>query len=120
MTRTVSSAGRAALMAREGCRLAAYRDSTGVPTIGVGHTGRASPPAVAMGMEITQAQAEAFLAADLAPFEDAVAGAVPATLTQNQFDACVSLAFNIGAHGFAALWITCTHFSAVCLPLRAG
>ncbi len=100
MTRTVSPAGRAALMAREGCRLTAYRDSTGVPTIGVGHTGRAAPPPVAMGMTITRAEAEAILSADLAPIAAAVAAVVPAGLTQNQFDACVSLAFNIGARGF--------------------
>ena len=100
MTRTVSAAGRAALMAREGCRLSAYRDSVGVPTIGVGHTGRAGPPPVAPGMTITRSEAEAIFAADLAPFEAAVAAAVPASLTANQFDACVSLAFNIGVHGF--------------------
>ena len=101
MSRTVSSAGRAALMAREGCRLTAYRDDVGVPTIGVGHTGRAGPPPVTMGMTITQQEAEAIFAADLAPFEASVADAVSAPLTRNQFDALVSLAFNIGIHGFA-------------------
>ena len=100
MTRTVSPAGRAALMTREGCRLTAYRDSVGIPTIGVGHTGRASPPAVTMGMSITLAEADRIFAQDLAPFEAAVAGAVPGRLTQNQFDALVSLAFNIGTRGF--------------------
>ncbi len=101
MTRTTSPAGRAALMAREGCRLEAYRDSVGVPTIGVGHTGRSSPPAIAMGLCITQAEADAIFARDLAPFEAAVNRAVTAELATNQFDACVSLAFNIGAAGFA-------------------
>ncbi len=101
MTRTVSTAGRSALMAREGCRLTAYRDSVGVPTIGVGHTGRAGPPPVSLGMTITRPEAEAIFAADLAPFEAAVGRAVSATLTRNQFDALVSLAFNIGIRGFA-------------------
>jgi lysozyme len=101
MTRTVSPAGRAALMAREGCRLVAYRDSLGIPTIGVGHTGRAGPPPVVIGMTITREEAEAIFAADLAPFEAAVRSAVSASLTCNQFDALVSLAFNIGARGFA-------------------
>ena len=101
MTITVSPAGRAALMAREGCRLTAYRDSVGVPTIGVGHTGRSGPPPVALGMTVTHQEAEAIFAADLAPFEGAVVRAVTAPLTQNQFDALVSLAFNIGARGFA-------------------
>jgi lysozyme len=103
MVRTTSAAGRAALVAREGCRLSAYRDSAGVPTIGVGHTGRAGPPPVALGMTITRNEAEAIFAADLAPFEAAVLRAVAAPLTQNQFDALVSLAFNIGTRGFAVL-----------------
>ena len=100
MIRTTSAAGRAALMAREGCRLEAYRDSVGVPTIGVGHTGRASPPMVAMGMTISRAEADAIFAGDLAPFEAAVDRATPASTGTNQFDACVSLAFNIGVRGF--------------------
>ena len=101
MIRTMSQAGRVALTRREGCRLVAYLDSVGVPTIGIGHTGRAGPPAVAMGMTITQAEANAIFATDLAPFEAAVVGAVKVPLTQSQFDACVSLAFNIGAAGFS-------------------
>lgn len=95
-----SPAGRAAIMQREGLRLVAYKDSVGVWTIGVGHTGRASPPLVTAGMRITKAQADAFLAADLAPMEAAVNGSIKVPMTQNMFDACMSLAFNIGAHGF--------------------
>ena len=101
MTRTMSPAGRDALMRREGCRLVAYLDSVGVPTIGIGHTGRAGPPSVTVGMTITQAEADAILARDLAPFEFAVNRAVTGPITVNQFDACVSLAFNIGVAGFA-------------------
>ena len=95
-----SPQGRAAIMQREGCRLRAYRDSVGIWTIGVGHTGRATPPKVRPGMTITHVQADAFLEADLAPMEAAVNHAVKVPLTQSQFDACVSLAFNIGAGGF--------------------
>ncbi len=102
MSMTTSAAGRTALIAREGCRLQAYRDSVGVWTIGVGHTGRAAPPTVAPGLVITAAEAEAILAADLEPFERAVTQAIGRPLTQNQFDACVSLAFNIGAGAFRA------------------
>ncbi len=100
MTRIMSARGRAALVRREGRRLRAYRDSVGVWTIGVGHTGRAAPPPVTPGMTITAAEADALLEADLAPFEAAVAGAVRRPVTQNQFDAMVSLAFNIGVKGF--------------------
>lgn len=100
MATTTSARGRAALIGREGCRLKAYRDAVGVWTVGVGHTGRAAPPAVTPGLAITAAEADAILTADLKPFELAVAQAVARPLTQNQFDACVSLAFNIGAGAF--------------------
>jgi lysozyme len=54
-----------------------------------------------MGMTITKAQSDALLVADLARFEKAVAASVKVPLTQNQFDALVSLAFNIGSNAFA-------------------
>lgn len=98
-----SPAGVAELMQREGLRLVAYRDTVGVPTVGTGHTGRTSPPKVTMGMRITKAQALAFLASDLAPVEaavNAVARKSKVPFTQAMFDACASLAFNIGEHGF--------------------
>lgn len=99
-----SSAGRAAITKHEGVRLAAYPDpaSKGEPfTIGVGHTSRAGPPKVTKGMKITRAQADEILSRDLAAFEAAVSKAVKVPLNQNEFDALVSLAFNIGAGAFA-------------------
>lgn len=99
MPMKTSAAGRAALTQREGLRLTAYRDSKGIPTIGVGHV-NASPPVTVMGMTITRAQADALLAADLAPMEAVVNDAAPRGMSQNAFDACVSLAFNIGVAGF--------------------
>ncbi len=92
-----SSTGRAFIRDAEGEKLTEYRCSAGVPTIGVGHTG----PDVKMGMTITKAQSDALLVADLARFEKAVAASVKVPLTQNQFDALVSLAFNIGSSAFA-------------------
>ncbi len=100
MTMTSSALGRATLTQREGCVLTAYQDSVGVWTVGVGHTGRATPPKVVPGMTITKAEADALLAADLLPFEAAVNRAITRAMAQNQFDAMVSLAFNIGASGF--------------------
>lgn len=95
-----SLAGRLAIRQREGCVLKAYRDSVGVWTIGVGHTGRMSRPLVSPGMVITLGQADAFLAADLAPTEAAINACVTVPVTQNEFDALVSLTFNIGVTGF--------------------
>lgn len=95
-----SAAGRAAITQREGCELTAYQDSVGIWTIGVGHTSAAGAPAVRKGMKITKAEADEILSRDLALFEKAVNAAVKVPLNQNEFDALVSLAFNIGAGAF--------------------
>ena len=100
MLRT-SPAGIAKLEQREGCVLHAYRDSVGVWTIGVGHSSLAgTPPLVHAGMTITQAQATAILESDLAPREDFMNRLLMRAATQNQFDAMMSLMFNIGDGGF--------------------
>ena len=48
----------------------------------------------------TEAQAKAYMAHDLKKFESAVNSAVTVPINQNQFDALVSLAYNIGTSGF--------------------
>ena len=99
-----SASGRAAITRHESLRLTAYPDPAtgGEPwTIGVGHTSRAGHPKVTKGMKITRAQADEILSRDLATFEAAVSKAVKVPLNQNEFDALVSLAFNIGAGAFA-------------------
>lgn len=95
-----SSTGRALIESREGVVLSAYRDSAGILTIGVGHTSAAGEPKVTAGLTITARQASEILTRDLAVFEKAVNAAVKVTLNQNEFDALVSLAFNIGAGAF--------------------
>ena len=95
-----SAAGRAAIAQREGNKLKAYRDTKGIWTIGVGHTAAAGAPAPKAGMTITAAQSDEILARDLADVEAAVNSAVKVKVTQNQFDAMVSLAFNIGNGSF--------------------
>jgi lysozyme len=95
-----SPSGRQSIALREGVVLHSYRDTRGILTIGVGHTSAAGPPTVFDGMTITAQQCDAILAADLAKFEAAVNGALRVAVSQNAFDACVSLAFNIGAPGF--------------------
>jgi lysozyme len=89
-----STQGRRAIMAREGVRLKAYQDVAGVWTIGYGHTPSHK------GETITQKEAEYILEADLGRFERAVSRAITKPMTQNQFDAMVSLAFNIGEAAF--------------------
>lgn len=79
----------------ESLSLKAYRDSGGVPTIGWGST-----RGVRMGMQISQEQAESRLRDDLYTAESAVNRYVTVPLSQHQFDALVSLTFNIGAGAF--------------------
>jgi lysozyme len=95
-----SPSGRAAIAAREGVMLTAYYDSVGVLTIGVGHTSVAGPPKVTRGMKITATEVDEILSSDLATVEKTVNGAVKVPLNQNEFDALVSLTFNIGGTAF--------------------
>jgi lysozyme len=97
----MSPAGRKFLTKEEGNKLKAYQDSVGVWTIGVGHTSAAGPPRVVAGLKITTAESDEILSRDLAQFEKAVERNVKVPLTQNQYDALVSLCFNIGPKGFA-------------------
>ena len=93
--RRIGQAGLALIKQFEGCRLIAYQCSAGVWTIGYGHT-----VGVYKGMKITQKKAEAYLLQDVAKFEKYINNPsyVPFTaqLNQNQFDALVSFAFNLG------------------------
>lgn len=77
----------------EGLRLTAYKDPVGIPTIGYGHT-----KGVKMGTTITEAEAEKLLREDLAVYEKHVTS-FDSTYhwNQNEFDAMVSFAFNIGS-----------------------
>lgn len=77
----------------EGCKLASYRDSVGILTIGFGHTG----PDVHPEMTVTEEEADAMLRDDLRIAENCVNRATNGTvLTQQQFDALVSFVFNLG------------------------
>ncbi|MEC8035371.1 MAG: lysozyme [Pseudomonadota bacterium] len=59
--------------------------------MGVGHTG----PDVRPGLTITRERSQEILAADLLRFERAV-NRMGGRMTQGQFDAMVSFAFNVG------------------------
>lgn len=85
----------------EGKRLAAYDDGVGVWTIGFGTTVYPNGIKVQKGDTCTEAQAKAYMAHDLKKFELAVNNAVKVPLNQNQFDALVSLAYNIGTNAFS-------------------
>lgn len=77
----------------EGCRLDAYKCPVGVWTIGYGHTA-----GVTCGMKISDEQAEAYLRADLEKYEKKVEKYESRyRWTQNEFDAMVSFAYNLGS-----------------------
>lgn len=80
----------------EGLRLEAYLPTPNdVWTIGWGHT-----LGVKKGDKITKEQAEAFFREDIKWAEEAVNNSVKVSISQNMFDALVSLVFNIGATAF--------------------
>jgi lysozyme len=91
----------ALLSGREGARLEAYQDQKGIWTIGVGHTAAAGEPHPVAGMTLTETSMLALFAVDIVQYETAVNAAILLrALADHQFDACVSLCYNIGAGGF--------------------
>ena len=92
--RSISKVGLDLIKSFEGCRLTAYQCAAGVWTIGYGHT-----KGVKSGDKITQAKADEFLKEDVSRFEkhvNTVDQSHGYHFTQNEFDALVSFAFNIG------------------------
>ena len=78
------------LMEMEGCRLTAYRDAAGVPTIGYGHT-----KGVRMGDRISPLWAKELLQMDVDETEREVRE-LGVARTEGQLDALTSFAFNVG------------------------
>lgn len=92
MKRQLSQNGLKLIKKYEGCRLKAYQDIGGVWTIGYGHTGN-----VKKGQTITQKQADNLLVQDTKRFVAHVNKFMGVyQFNQNQFDALVSFAYNIG------------------------
>lgn len=92
----------------EGVRFKPYRCPAGLWTIGVGHvmypeqaklpiTERLNfPLRPEDNRQFTKEEVDAFLANDLSGFERGVARMCPTGLTQQRFDALVSISFNFG------------------------
>ena len=91
----VSPAGRDLVASFEGLSQTAYLCPAGVWTIGYGHTHGVQP-----GDKVTPSQAEAMLDADLVAWAVGVENVLKVPASQHEFDAMVSLAFNIGLAGF--------------------
>lgn len=106
MSRCVSPAGLALVKKFEGFRAQPMALPEGGYVIGYGHV-RAEK-----GEALSQAEAEALLAADLQSIADFLNAKVERKLSQGQFDALVSFAFSIGLKAFQS--------SAVLRHVRAG
>lgn|SRR3990167_270480 len=92
----MSEKGLQRLIVREGKRNKAYKDTKGIWTIGVGHTG----PEVHEFLAWTEGQIQAALRNDLDEVEQTIDRFVLVPLTQNQHDALVSFIFNVGVNAF--------------------
>ena len=101
-----SPAGIDLIKGFESLQLEAYRCPAGVWTIGWGHTRGVRP-----GMRITQPEAEQFLVQDIAEVERDLPAVIHVNLTQGQWDALVSLSFNL-CGGAQRLPKTCPHLVA--------
>jgi lysozyme len=80
----------------EGFRGAAYRDAVGIWTIGYGHTSMAGAPEVVAGLAVSEAEAGEILARDVEKFATGVRALVRVALSDGQFSALVSFAYNVG------------------------
>jgi lysozyme len=92
----ISAAGLLFIGSWEGKRNDPYRDIAGVWTVCYGSTGAHVLP----GGTRTDAECTTLLREDVVRFERAVKRCTPRPKNQNQFDAMVSLSFNIGESAY--------------------
>lgn len=82
----------------EGTSYPVYRDIVGIPTVCEGHTG----PDVRVGDVWSKERCDAILVKNIDRFSDAVLRCVQVPINQNQYEAFVALAFNIGSSAFCS------------------
>ena len=85
----------------EGLKLSAYKDSAGIPTIGYGNITYIDGSKVKMGDKITQENADKLFKFYADKFSTKVDDILTSQVNQNQFNALVSLAYNIGIGSFS-------------------
>lgn len=86
----------------EGCVLHPYKDSVGIPTIGIGMTyyPTTGKRVTMWDPSITMQQALDMFSQMVKPFELAVYSSARDDINQHQFNALVSLCYNIGTGGY--------------------
>ncbi|BAP28949.1 lysozyme [Edwardsiella piscicida] len=80
----------------EGCRLEAYKCPAGKLTIGYGWTRPVDGVPIHAGMKITKETAERLLKVGADEYGREVSSALRVSVSQSQFDALVSFAYNFG------------------------
>lgn len=106
----ISAKGLGLIKEWEGYKNTVYKDSGGVPTIGVGHaltkSERASGKIVIAGVTykykdgLSNEQVDQLLKQDLSIVEIALHKLIKVELNQDQFDALASFIFNVGVSAF--------------------
>lgn len=97
MQRQINDLGLNLIKSSEGLRLQVYLDAVKKPTVGYGHL-LTQQDNLHLGDSITSEQADALLRFDLTRTEEGVEQLVTIDITDNQFSALVSFAFNLGLH----------------------
>ena len=89
------------LKEEEGVRTVVYKDIAGKDTVGVGHLVLPAD-GLKFGDVISEEKVDSFLKADVKTAADCVIAKVTRTLNQSQFNALVSLVYNIGCGAFTS------------------
>ena len=92
----ISSNGVSLIEKFEGFRPTMYKDAVGLPTIGYGTLIQNADQQWLMTATITADQGEVLLRTSVAPIETMLNSVLPASANQNQFDALISFAYNLG------------------------
>lgn len=93
----ISQKGIDLIKSFEKCRLRAYKNGSDPITIGWGNTMYKNGKPIQRNDTLTQQEADDLFAFWLGSFSNEVDGLVTSTVSQNQFDALVSFAYNVGS-----------------------
>lgn len=98
----LDSYGRVFLANLEGVRLKPYKDSVGIPTIGIGMTyyPDTGKRVTMQDPALTTEQVYEYFSQIVKPYETAVWSLTRDDINQNQFNALVALTYNIGIGAF--------------------